>query len=67
MRLPGFTAEAALDHMVEGRYALSVRWTGPTDPGAIEPQFHRCFLYRFCIPIPPYGIPYCFYREFCSH
>jgi hypothetical protein len=64
MHMPGFTAEVSLSSVQERYHALAPR---PPESQAVIPQFCYCDcrLYQFCIPLPPYGIPFCYYREFC--
>jgi hypothetical protein len=65
MKIPGFGADASLNQ-ARPHYAAALA-VAKADRQKVIPQFCwcDCRLYRFCIHLPPYGIPYCYYREYC--
>ena len=64
MNMPGFTAEASVSKA--GDRHLTVAVNRPNSPSVIAQFCYcECRLYRTCIPIPPLGVPICFYREVC--
>ena len=64
MNMPGFTAESSL---TSARPYRSVSWGPATNRDRVFLQFCfcECMLVRTCIWLPPYEIPFCYYRQRC--